>query len=546
MDKGHLRLICGDPEEVRDYVKNPVSFTRFVFPFAYRPQNKGGGPLFYKEVHIATTRKRKYFTRETGNALYDRAKWLQVPTEIWEKESLWATGVTLKSLQSGNEFQVAMSPPMLVLFEWDKEKHEGADILKTGFLVVELWFPDKADKENSVSFDDLLDVNELFRCFDYPEYESHWERFYDLLGTVPTTPFSKDVHGRYERICDLKSDIHAAYFKRWGNLLSIPVKVDGDIYRLIPEGFTDRAVEYLTDLKGDEDDPEHPERYLIYNDYRAYVWSAAVLKDGCKSLGCAFYTSQTRPHEYGHWVKFLNVDAPHSGSPTEFEKEWAKDRTYRRWEHLGTWYGFNYHAGVAVMKPSEFLSHFREIYFDMALQLLYLRVTLFRFSNKLAEIAAKGPPLERHRKDFKRIRGHFSMFTIRYQYPLLSNQQQCIEMYEIARRHFDIEDFYKEVKSEIDGTHEYLEMVQSTKLSNDANILAEWGIPLAVAAVVTGLFGMNWKDLGFIECFCKFLSGKGLCMPDCNFWILAITTLVTGIVSFTLIRWSLKRKHDKE
>ena len=564
-------MICGDPEEVKNDVKNPVSFTRFVFPFAYSPckllQNTSEiGPLFYEEIpydHLDENhpdkkiflQRIKYFTRETGNALYDRAKWLQIPSRRW-KESSWANGVMLKSLQSGNEFQVAMSPPTLVLFEWSKEIETDQastcpNILMTGFLITELWFPElRGAEKNLVSFDDLLDINELFRCFDYPGYEKHKERFFDLLGNIPAEYANEGP----KKISDLKEAVNSAYFKRWGNLLSIPVKVDDSIFSIVPEGFTDRAIKYLSNPQVSnpqevERDLSSPEKYLIYNDYRAYVWSAAVLKDGGKSLGRAFYTSQSQAHEYGHWVRFLNVDPPSQGNPTEFEKEWAKDRTYCRWEHLGTWYGFNYHAGVAVLapcdqdgKPLPFLSHFREIYFDIALLLLYVRVTLFRFSNKLAEIRSSSEcTSNKWRNEFEKLRGHFSVFTIHYQYPLLSNQQQAIEMYEIARRHFDIEDFYKEVKSEIDGTHEFLELVQSTKLSNDANILAKWGIPLAVAAVLTGLFGMNWKDLGLYEC----LSRNGSCLPDWRFWILAVIVIIlTPGLSWCIYKF-LKRKYDR-
>ncbi len=533
MDKRHLRLICGDPERVLDNIKAPVSFTRFVFPFAYKPRKiKGDNPPFYKEISPRSPldkdillQRKKYFTRETGTALYDRAKWLQVPTETW-KNSSWAKGVKLKSLQTGKEFLVAMSPPRLVLSEWNQEPEANEsdycpDIFKTGFLVVELWFPEKkGEEENPVFFDDLLDINELFRCFDYPGYEKHLARFLDLLGSVPSDYFEKKVNGRYERVCDLEGDIYAAYFKRWGNLLSIPVKVGDAVYSIVPENFTDNAIRYLKDPEGLGTGKEYPGKHLIYSDYRAYVWSAAVLKDGGKSLGHAFYTSQTRAHEFGHWVRFLNVDEPSGSHPSEFEKQWAKDRTYRRWEHYGTWYGFNYHSGVAVLPTGPYLSHFREIYFDIALLLFYLRITLFRFSNELAEITAKGPPLEEQYEEFKRIREYFSVFTIRYQYPLLSNQQQGIEMYELARRHFDIKDFYEEVKSEIDGTHEYLEMVQANWLSRAAVVLAIWGIPIAFGSLAAGIFGMNWEDVGLYEC----LSGGGSCMPDWRFWV------VTGIV----------------
>ncbi|MGH8613413.1 MAG: hypothetical protein ACREYF_15710 [Gammaproteobacteria bacterium] len=62
-----------------------------------------------------------------------------------------------------------------------------------------------------------------------------------------------------------------------------------------------------------------------------------------------------------------------------FEREWAKERTYRRWEEWGSYYGFNYHSGAMLGPPETnppFWRHFAEVYFDQVLLLLYLRVSL--------------------------------------------------------------------------------------------------------------------------------------------------------------------------
>ncbi|MCI5163858.1 MAG: hypothetical protein D3917_17960, partial [Candidatus Electrothrix sp. AX5] len=66
-----------------------------------------------------------------------------------------------------------------------------------------------------------------------------------------------------------------------------------------------------------------------------------------------------------------------------------------------------------------------------------------------------------------------------YQFPLISNQQQGVEMYKIARESMDIDDLFKEVQEEISSTHEFLEMRANRRLGRIANIIA---VLAAVAA----------------------------------------------------------------
>lgn len=89
------------------------------------------------------------------------------------------------------------------------------------------------------------------------------------------------------------------------------------------------------------------------------------------------------------------------------------------------------------------------------------------------------------------MREEFSHFAILYQFPSLSNQQQAIEMYSLARKRLDVDDLYREVQEEIASTHDSLEQAESNKLGKAANLIAQWGIPIALASVVASVFGMN-------------------------------------------------------
>ena len=183
-------------------------------------------------------------------------------------------------------------------------------------------------------------------------------------------------------------------------------------------------------------------------------------------------TEDWEAHIYGHWIKLLNVDKPdatarHTHFSTRFEREWAKERTYHRWEEWGTFYGFSYHSGALLCPPFNepddvpLWRHFGTMYFDMYLLLLYVRVTLFRFSTQLTAISrdARGQGDDKIKDwsdKFEALRWQFALFTNLYQFPLISNQQQGLELYSLARKYLDLDDLYKEVHSEIQSSHDFL------------------------------------------------------------------------------------------
>ncbi len=573
-DLKYLELVCGNPQDE----KKPATFSRFVMPFAYHvekidpPVNR----LYFHENDPSSPDllpRKKYFTKETGKVLFQHAKWLEInmkPPEghngagtdrekvnCWQ-DTPWHRGVTLYC--RGNEIITRMLPPRLVLFEWhdiqQRIRNRKANILQSGFLLVDLYFPLHSADDNHPILDDLLLINELFRYCD-PPYPEHIDTFQAVLKNVPLEYETREPltvgHG---------VDHVERYFQRWANLLSLPICIGNNPgqeqwCRLFPPEWLKNAGNWLNEAITGKNFAEA--NCLFYADNRAYVWSAAIIKGGGKALQRFAGLVTWHAHEYGHWIKLLNVDAPNGrgdvfnthSSIREFEKQWAKERTYHRWEQEGTWYGFSYHSGVMLATDEtspNFCKHFSEMYFDIALLLFYLRVTLFRFSNRLSQVAGqrRGHPEnsagtdKQLVHDFTELRDAFSTFTLLYQFPLLSNQQQAIEMYELARKHFDIDDFYKEIKGEIDDTHEYIELKQANRLSRIANNIAWIGIPLALAALVSGLFGMNFNDLNIWECWQR---GGEHCAFNRNFAIAAMICIIPLIMAlfFWLIIWITKK-----
>ncbi len=521
-----LDLVCGDPQN------EPATFSRFVFPFAYTLQTVTEDASVRKDdfryevenlekgaaEQESLQERRDYFTFETQQVLFDRARWLRMNAEAW-KDCNWGQPVLYPCRDK--TIEVCMKPPRLVLFECEwPGKNAGQErkdtLLQTGFLLVELFFQ-KPINGCRPDLTDLLEINEIFRCYRRP-YKGHWQKFRNLLSNMEQKVTesraeeeqkgnSRSTIGSYQ-----EEEYQDAYLDRWTQLLDFPVEEPGKSGQLFRLHWKKDQKKECSPIELGIDDS------WPYADHRSYVWSAAILDKGGGSLQRAFCTSNWHAHAYGHWIKLLNVDSPDeslASSKThnavrDFERQWAEERTYHRWEQWGTWYGFSYHSGVMLGPPSRedeegpnkkagvpLWQHFRLMYFDMALLLLYIRVTLFRVSRELSAITDEQKNSERCRQ-FTRLRETFILFTIRYQFPLLSNQQQAIEMYDLARKHFDIDELYAEVRREIETAHEFVTIneqknstVQAEKLATAANDLTKKGIPLAVAAVVAGIFGMN-------------------------------------------------------
>lgn len=156
-----------------------------------------------------------------------------------------------------------------------------------------------------------------------------------------------------------------------------------------------------------------------------------------------------------------------------------------------------------VFAPSE------SYYFDVLMLLFFMRMSLFRFSAELSDTLMDEENWVTRREKLTALRKQFTRFTVLYRYPIVSNQQQMLELYELQHDCFDIERFFKEVQVEIDNTHEFLEVLESNRLSEaannfagDANNIAIYGIPLAVAAVLSALFAV--PDLHLIDgCMAK-------------------------------------------
>lgn len=532
-----LPLACGRPDEGAG-----ATFSRFVYPFAYKAKEQSrpsDEALCFVESDMKsdTFKSRKeYFSFETRDVLFTSAKWMEIPKEKWNKTK-WANGITVHC--RSRELALSMLPPKLVLFEWNNVEHK---ILQTGFLFVDLYFQNPKEGQPKPELDDLLEINEYFRYYQCP-YLTHSEKFGELFQNVPVSyEIGSDIFIGDTQLPDKK-----AYAERWINLLKIPLRIQSESKEMF--------FSLISDIK------QQDECQTIYADNRTYVWTAAVLEKGIASL-LPFCPNDGRrgAHKYGHWIRLLNVDEPkknpketHTDTST-FEQEWAKERTYHRWEEAGTWYGFSYHSGAMLTGPLTpsipVATHFRGMYFDMVVLLFYVRVTLFRFSKKLTKIARSGTNRNQEKK-YRELRENFILFSILYRFPLLSNQQQGLEMYALARKYFDIDELYGETKEEIDTAHEREEMERQAQSTERMERLTNFGIPIATGALIASIFGMNADQYPFLKWISLILKNGipnwlTLNSKSVSFAVLFIIVLIAAAISFCLIRKPLSKKRGKK
>ena len=548
-NKCELNLLIGKPiDNPHESDKSKIAtFTRFVLPFAYKLREKQcvKTPDLYYTLNPANDlsfiKRRKFFTRETAHILYDRSLWLDMSTE-WEQTAWGQANVEI--ILRGKQFKIGMLPPRITLFEAFSGKIKDRlaklagqsqnNIQHTGFLQVDIFFSD--NQEHAPELDDLLILNEFFRYYNMP-WDAHEKIFKRAFGNIPAEYSISGSPKTVKKLGQLE-----CYFERWANLLEIPLVHNGKQYQLFPErwALAARDWSYNKDTQN--------EHWQIYADNRTYVWTACFLKNGGEVLKTCFEPEKEvlQSYDYGHWIKLVNVDAPSFDftsqsykSPentheevTQFERNWVKKRSYGRWEEKGTWYGFCYHAG-AVLGPPYYnvFAPSRTYYFDTVMLLFFVRMTIFRFSRELSDIIMIDSKKDKMRTQLTDLRKDFARFTVLYRFPLVSNQQQMIELYKLKRTFFDVDNFFQEIQQEIDHTHELLELIEAHRLSKAANRLASWGIPLAAGGLVAALFSM--ADLNIWDC----ITIGDNCTPDNDriFQLLLVVAFMVPV--WTALNW---------
>ena len=99
--------------------------------------------------------------------------------------------------------------------------------------------------------------------------------------------------------------------------------------------------------------------------------------------------------------------------------------------------------------------------------------------------------MEQFKKGFERLRRRFVEFANLYQFPLLSTEQQGLEMYNAQRVALDVDPLYREVQSQIDNAHAYASLGAQREATELTTIITVLGIPLLLAGLIASVLGMD-------------------------------------------------------
>ncbi len=164
----------------------------------------------------------------------------------------------------------------------------------------------------------------------------------------------------------------------------------------------------------------------------------------------------------------------------------------------------------------------------------------FRFSQKLCDVSVEARNRQRDdearfQEAFQKLRWDFALLTNLYRFPLVSSQQQGVEMYAIARKQLDVDELFGEVEQEIRASEEYLssrDNLRQAKTAAGLQVVATLAVPLGLGlAVAQVVGGGNWLVaffVGFVvaalawlctialwertDCIARWMKSKSRCL----------------------------------
>ncbi|MEI6567839.1 MAG: hypothetical protein WCR20_14265, partial [Verrucomicrobiota bacterium] len=218
--------------------------------------------------------RKSYLLKETEDVLFKHASWWVMDCKPAKLEM---------PTPDSRQVTAMVAPPAVVIFE----DARGEDLLRTGFLIIEVNFCP------GWRMDDQLLFNELFRYWrePYKAPRAHSEKFGPQISSF-LTPFRAFTPASSSSGMDL-------YGERWMSALLHPLE-DG------------RALIHSSTLCPDA-------VFGSYADDRAFVWTRAVRENQQDLIPGASIEGKWIPATdeqtgfrkmFGYWGKLLNVDQP--------------------------------------------------------------------------------------------------------------------------------------------------------------------------------------------------------------------------------------------
>jgi hypothetical protein len=277
-------------------------------------------------------------------------------------------------------------------------------------------------------------------------------------------------------------------------------KKGGMIGYLPPLARTITSMIYFSDYSKQEFEPALDERMYVYS-------YACVNPD---SVPEGFMHSEAYQVFLSRFL-YVDLDGPTFRYDADFTRSLLSQQLYRRWAHLGTYYGFSSYSGItSTVGAFEYDGHtlhegflihrmFRTRYYLMQIISLFYRATLLDFAERTALVSKRifrdwedGKLTKGNVRLASDLRAEFLHFSNYWYFDELANKDEEFEHFALQCRAMRIEPVKKEVEEEIEKLNTLLQSYAASRNTEAVNRLAMLSLFVGAGAVLTGFFGMNF------------------------------------------------------
>jgi Mg2+ and Co2+ transporter CorA len=172
------------------------------------------------------------------------------------------------------------------------------------------------------------------------------------------------------------------------------------------------------------------------------------------------------------------------------QKTLIEKATYNRWQNNGTMYGISKYSFVCLGEDEFALPHMQTIYFNIFSLLLMVRATILKFSSEVSDIA-KNIDSKNTAGDVNNLYKRYIQFVNSFYFREITAKDQGLELYEKAMDILNIQRDIKDLDSEIEELHKYIEISNNKKETEQMNNLNKLGYIFLPGTFIAGFFGMN-------------------------------------------------------
>jgi hypothetical protein len=177
-----------------------------------------------------------------------------------------------------------------------------------------------------------------------------------------------------------------------------------------------------------------------------------------------------------------------------FVQSQLDQRVNRRWEGVGSLYGYTNYSNVAMGLGEMFNGpianvHIPFVYGRMLVVALFYELSLAHFARRVSiatENLVEQPrqSLSRQIEDFSKLHQDFIRFTNDHWFREVTSQTQGEEIFRLQTQALRLDEKYTLVKDALERADEYVEVNSARRLNEKAGTIARWALGLTMVALV--------------------------------------------------------------